>query len=130
MTGGPMVATCHADLTVSRDAMVPGIIDPLVREGARRAGFPAQEVETLIAAVEQAATAIMQRAFDPNEPGTLRFTSDLTLVSWTLALYEGGLPLDVSVEEITSGSASDGRASSPVWAHGHQAVDEAHWVHH
>ena len=125
-----MVATFHAELTVSRDSMVPGIVDPLVREGARRAGFPSQEVETLVAAVEQAAAAIMQRAFDPNEPGTLRFTSDLTPVSWTLAIYEQGLPLDVSVEEITSGSAGSGHASAPVWAHVHQAVDEAHWVHH
>jgi hypothetical protein len=57
-----MVATFHADLTVSRDSMVPELIDPLVREGARRAGFPSQDVETLVAAVEQAATAIMQRA--------------------------------------------------------------------
>lgn len=67
--------------------------------------------------------AVVERAYSPDEIGSITLRTELTPASWRLAIREHGLPLDASVE---SGPGQP-EPSSRAWRDVHHVVDEVHW---
>ena len=120
MEGRPPTPRASAELTIPGRAKAISRARLFVRQAAETAGIAPERIEAIVPAVASVCTAVVERAYDPDELGSITLRTEVMPSKWVLAIREQGLPLDASVE---SGPAQP-ETSSRAWREVHEVVDE------
>jgi phenylacetate-coenzyme A ligase PaaK-like adenylate-forming protein/anti-sigma regulatory factor (Ser/Thr protein kinase) len=121
-----------ASLTLPNSTRMLRLARTFGREIATLAELPAEQVEALVLAVDEACTNAIQHAFEPGEQGAFTLVAELGPASLTLAVRDQGMPFDESLtprfslpDDGTPGELSDHGLGFYLMR---QAVDEVRWT--
>ncbi len=124
----------RTELTVPSSIDVLHMIRSYVRELCALADLPADRTEALVLAVDEAATNVIEHAFEPGEAGTLTVAGELTAATLRVGILDKGMPFDASMAPPYAPPTGGDATKASIRGLGlhliREAVDEVHWINH
>lgn len=107
----------YSKLTVPNDRTYTHVAGMYVREVARKVGFEQDERESIAKAVEEVLTAVIERAFEPHEQGTIEVSCERVPLGLKVSVKDRGAPfepLPITECRIDGQPPADLRSGEPI----------------
>lgn len=123
-----MSRTLRTELTLPNDPEILEVARAYAQQLVHLAQLPAGEAGPLVEAVVEAASNVLDHAFEPDEEGTLRIIGEVTPTDLVISVCDHGLPFDplrLAPSEGTSRHLTEGTGLAQI----RKAVDKLDWIH-
>ncbi|HWR40840.1 MAG TPA: ATP-binding protein [Patescibacteria group bacterium] len=118
----------EGQLTVPADMRFAGLALELVREVTAPAQLSDNQIKRLEQAVTAAFANAVQHAYEPDEDGAVTVGVNLTAKTVSIAVRDGGIPFDASLERLGESAAVGGNGVPTGLPLIRSVMDEVQWV--